>query len=458
MSQSESFPSSSRPAERAAASERRSSYPYRFPRDTRALGGAFGVDENRRRLLRLFTWHRRLSQALGAWTLTIPDFEVKIETGRHIFWHMDAARRLRDRLHEMELLLPAIDEHRDADIDLCIDEMLSATDTPELLAGVHRVFGRALAMACRHHADRTCPVADAPTIRVLRQGLLDLEPMLDWADAAVGAYVDGGVEQDRLAGWEWHLSRLLASVGGICGDETRGIRPASLRSEVVPFARGEVPCRDARFQTFTKTGDYNVADGTPRFEPGEYVDARLRFARTQRDEVDAIEAFGTFLWDIRYQDFQAEYDLARVVWDEARHTEIGFKTLSIMGYDPYELPNRLTSSTCRGPMEPAYAMAEINLFGEVGVLKTINSLIDTAKDRGDQLVVHIADYIRADERTHVRKGRHVLRVMTDLKHQDLELRTRELFTECLVNLGAIEPGQLFGGPLDREEIERLVGE
>ncbi len=458
MPEAEHFPSTSRPHERAAAAQRRSDYPYRFPRDTRPLGGAFPVDANRARLLRMFTWHRRLAQALGAWTLTIPDFEVKIETGRHIFWHMDAARRLRERLHEMELLLPAIDNHRDPDIDRCIDEMLSAADTPELLTGVHRVFGRALETASRHHADRTCRVTDAPTIRVLRQSLLDMEPMREWADAALVAYVDGGIPQERLAAWEWHLSRLLASVGGICGDEPKGAAPAALRSDAVPFERGDVPCRDARFETFTKTGDYNVADGSPRFSAGEYGDARLRFARTQRDEVDAIEAFGTFLWDIRYQDFQAEYDLARVVWDEARHTEIGFKTLSIMGYDPYELPNRLTSSTCRGPMEPAYAMAEINLFGEVGVLKTINSLIDNARERGDDLVVHIADYIRADERTHVRKGRHVLRVMTDLKHQDLELRTRELFTECLVNLGAIPAGQLFGGPLDREEIERLVGE
>ena len=46
----------------------------------------------------------------------------------------------------------------------------------------------------------------------------------------------------------------------------------------------------------------------------------------------------------------------------------------LLGIDPFELRNRLTGSTCRGPMEPPFAMAEINLFGEVGVLKTINSL------------------------------------------------------------------------------------
>ena len=183
----------------------------------------------------------------------------------------------------------------------------------------------------------------------------------------------------------------------------------------------------------------------------------MRFLRTQRDEVDAIEAFGTFLWDIRFRDFQAEYDLARVTWDEARHTEIGHRTLLAAGYDPFELPNRLTSSTCRGPMEPAYAMAEINLFGEVGVLKTIGSLINVAAQRHDDLLYHAADFIRADERTHVRKGRQIIRVMTDLGAQQLEQRTRELFTECLVSLGIVTRDMdVF--TVSREDIEFLVGE
>ena len=120
-----------------------------------------------------------------------------------------------------------------------------------------------------------------------------------------------------------------------------------------------------------------MADGEPRFPTGSYENLAA-ILRTQRDEVDAIEAFGTFLWDIRFRDFQAEYELARVTWDEARHTEIGHRALLAAGYDPFELPNRLTGSTCRGPMEPAYAMAEINLFGEVGVLKTIGELITVA--------------------------------------------------------------------------------
>jgi hypothetical protein len=447
----------SRPAERQAASERRKSYPYSFPRDTRKMGGKFTVEENARRLLRWFYFERRIAHGLGSWALAIPDFEVKIETGRHIFWHMDAARKLRERLTEQEMRPSAIDGFRDTEIDGFIDEMLSASDTPELLVGVHQVIGHALRVAYQHHIDDTCPVTDAPTQRVLRQILLDYEPMLSWAEQAIAAYIDGGVDESRLERWRWHLSRLLVSIGGATGADTRADAPAPLRIDSQPYTRGVTPCRDERFAVFRNTGDYNLADGQPRYEVGSYEDARLRFVRTQRDEVDAIEAFGTFLWDIRFKDFQAEYDLSRITWDEARHTEIGHRTLLAFGYDPYELPNRLTSSTCRGPMEPAYAMAEINLFGEVGVLKTINDLVDKARDRNDSLLSHISDFVRADERTHVRKGQHILKVMTHLGMQDLELRTRELFTECLVNLGVVKTEANFG-IITREELEHYIGE
>jgi hypothetical protein len=451
------IPAVSRPEERTAASGRRDAYPYRFPRDNRKLGGKFDVNENARRLLRYFYIERRLAQGLGSWALSIPDFEVKIETGRHIFWHSDAANRLRTRLHEQEMRLPAIDGFRDAELDVLIEEMLSAAGAPELLVGVHQVLGRALETTYRHHIDDTDPVTDAPTIRLLRQILLDYEPMLAWAEQAIAAYIEGGIDESRLEMWRWHMLRLLQSIGGLSGADERATRPEPLRITAQPYERHTVPLRDSRFVTFANTGDYNIADGEPRHPLETYEDKRLRFVRTQRDEVDAIEAFGTFLWDIRFKDFDAEYELARITWDEARHTETGHRTLLTLGYDPFELPNRLTPSICRGPMEPEYAMTEINLFGEVGVIKTIHELIDEARTRDDSTVAHVSDFIRSDERTHVRKGQHILRVMTDMDMTELQLRTRELFTECLVTLGAYSKG-MDVLTLSRDELERYIGE
>lgn len=451
------YPPSARTEARTAALERKKTFPYRFPHDHRKLGGNFTVKDNAELLLRFFYFERRLSHAIGSWTLSIPEFEVKLEAGRHLFYHMDAARTLRERLTEQEQSPTKIDAYRNEEIDRFVDEMLSAANTPELLVGLHLVAGESLATAYRHHIDDTDPIMDAPTIRALKRILLDYDTMLEWGQAAVDAYVEGGVDEAQLHEWRWHLSRLLTSIGGVTGRDARLAEPKPLRIDAKPYERGTVPLRDSRFVTFKHTGNYDVGDGGARFEEGTYDAQRLRFVRTQRDEVDAIEAFGTFLWDIRFMDFQAEYDLARITWDEARHTESGHRSLQAMGYDPYELPNRLTGSTCRGPMEPAYAMAEINLFGEVGVLKTIGTLIEYARENDDHLLAHIADFIRSDERTHVRKGQTILKVMSNLGMQDLELKTRELFTECLISLGAITSDiDLF--TVSREDLEELVGE
>src|SRR5690349_6408015 len=128
----ETIPTISFSHQRAAAEERRRAFPYRFPRDGRQLGGKYSVAENARRLLRFFYFERRLMQALGAWTLSIPEFEVKLEIGRHIFYHADAARLLRERLSEQELRLADIDGFRDAAIDGFMEEVLCASDAPEL--------------------------------------------------------------------------------------------------------------------------------------------------------------------------------------------------------------------------------------------------------------------------------------------------------------------------------------
>src|ERR1043166_1276119 len=134
---SSTIPTISFAHQKTAAEERRKSYPFRFPRDPRQLGGKYTVQENARRLLRFFYFERRLMQALGAWTLSIREFEVKLEPGRHIFYPGDAARLLRERLNEQETRLKVIDSFRDAEIDRFIEEMLSAESACELLVGVH---------------------------------------------------------------------------------------------------------------------------------------------------------------------------------------------------------------------------------------------------------------------------------------------------------------------------------
>src|SRR5262249_43360824 len=162
------------------------------------------------------------------------------------------------------------------------DELLSAHSGCELLVGAHQVLGRALSTAYRHHIDDTDPVTDASTVRCLRRLLVDYEPMLEWSESAIAAYIEGGIAEPAIAVWCWHLQRLLASIGGVTGRDEPGEAPTPLRIDSKPFTRGTVPLRDVRFDTFKNTGDYDIADAQERFPKDSYENLRLRFIRTQR--------------------------------------------------------------------------------------------------------------------------------------------------------------------------------
>src|SRR5204862_6842699 len=141
---------------------------------------------------------------------------------------------------------------------------------PRFRAGLQHVHGRGSAPAYWHHCDESDQVTDAPTIRSLRRVLTAYEPMLAWAVAPLGAYVDGGVDESALSVWRWHLQRLLASIGGVTADDPQAEPPSPLRGTEKPFERGTVPLRDARFDTFKNTGDYDTADGRERFPKDTY--------------------------------------------------------------------------------------------------------------------------------------------------------------------------------------------
>src|SRR2546430_16009535 len=101
--------------------------------------------------------------------------------------------------------------------------------------------------------------------------------MLEWAEGAIGAYVEGGVSEPGLAVCRWHLQRLLVSIGGETGSDPLAAPPMPLRIDSKPFQRGTVPLRDVRFDTFKNTGDYETAAAPEPVPKASLVNLRLRF-------------------------------------------------------------------------------------------------------------------------------------------------------------------------------------
>jgi hypothetical protein len=432
-------------------------FPYHFPRSPRRLGGELSVEEAAGRLSRLASVHHMLMRTLAAWIIQIPEFEVKIEAAHHLYLHAEAARSIRQRLIELRVPPASLDAHTDERVRMLTAEIELSHDAPELLVATHGVMTKHLLDAVRRYTALTDGLADLPTIRLLRQIESDLVDMQRWGEASIQAYVDGGRDEAPLRLWREHLESLLLHIGGIMGDAPRGEKPA-LRQESEPPFRRRIGCaRDDRFNTFHHTRDYRKADCLIEGDADEYERQRLELIRVQRDEIDAIETFANVLYDLTCAPFDFQMDLARFIWDEARHAEIGHQSLAHLGYDPFEVPCGVIGINVRSPLAPTLALAQISIFGELNIVGPMRRLSQSAYKRNDDMTGITFDFIHADELIHLRRGRAWLKELSpDKDLATLQKQARAVAIERLLEENVI--GEDYAMNLTDAEIGQLIGE
>ncbi len=430
---------------------------YDFPPDPREIGGAYTVEENAKLLLRYFYFERLLLRAHAGWLMGTPEFEVKVEYGRHIYYHSEAAMAFYRRLTELRISAETADAFSDADIDLFFSEVIHAESPAHFLAAVYGVLVPHLIGAYQTHLTSTDQVADAPTVRLLKQILGDYTEMYLWGKEALQAYITGGYDGSNVVFSQMHIEQVLASIGGITGKEEKAPVPPELRSAGKgAFERSFVATRDPRFTTFEHTYDYRKADeGKIEYE-SDYEETQLDLIRSQRDELDAIETFCNVLYEIRSVPFGFDYDLARIIYDETRHTELGHKALVQKGFDPFDLANRLLGIKVRTKMSPEISLAEINLFGEANIVQEVAKQSKAGYKKKD-ITGMLFDYVNADERTHLQKGSHWLKFLfkTD-SIPEIEAITKEKAIERLIELGIIDHEVAL--TISHKELAKIIGE
>ena len=431
---------------------------YNFPKDARRLGGDFTVEENAGRLLRFFLFERNILRAIAGWSMGTPEFEVKVEFGRHIYYHAEAGMKIRTRLSELRTAEETTDKFQSDDIAEFFAELIYSESPAHFVAALYGVVLPHLKQAYQEHSAHTDQVADAPTVRMIKQILVDYDEMIAWGAGAIQAYIHGGYEEAALHKWQYHIDKLLRSFGGVSGESSSVTRPEKLRSAgKPPFERSFIATRDPRFGTFEHTYEYHVADNGQLQYETDFDKTRLTLVRTQRDEMDAIETFGNVLYEIRDVPFGFDYDLARIIWDETRHTELGHKSMEALGYNPYDLLNRLLGIKVRTKMPALYSFAEINLFGEANIVQEVLRYAREAYERGDDLTGCVFDFVNADERTHLSKGVHWLKhIFKTDSVQEIEQKTKQVAIDRLLELGIIDHEVAL--TISHRELAKIIGE
>src|SRR5512141_3232899 len=127
----------------------------------------YSVDENVERLLRYHWIEKRLSEIVDATLAAVPEWEVKGAFALHQWLDSEHADALRNRIREMRHPMPRVDEAPDAALEARLQQIAAATTTLELLTGLLEIR-RGLLRDYREHYEKSNPVVDHPTRRVLR--------------------------------------------------------------------------------------------------------------------------------------------------------------------------------------------------------------------------------------------------------------------------------------------------
>lgn len=397
-------------------------YRYSFPTTTRALGGGFGVDEASRRLICAFNLHTMNVKAIAGWLISVPEYEIKIELAHHLYMHAEAARNLRERLYELRVPRAKTEVITTPVAELLVREVKLAKSTRDFVEG-QLILIETVSSFYRDYEQETDQLLDLPSLRVLQIIRNDLEGMSSWCRGVSAEFkrVDG--PSDEIESWCNLLRSLVEAAGGLAGEITREAQQAeTLRINSEGDFRRQFACkRDERFSTFHHTRQYSDDAMGPNGEAlSDYLSKRLEVIRTQRDEMDAVETFANVLFDLERPPFELMLALARFIWDEARHSEMGQKTLQALGYDPFAIPCGIIGINVRSPLPPLLAFAQINTFGELNQVGGLKALSNRAHEQGDTATGRSVDFVHADEMLHLREGRKWLRKLLEQSGTSLE--------------------------------------
>src|SRR5487761_2803155 len=197
--------------------------------DPRTVGGAFGVDENARRIIHYRFAENVCMTTASGWASTMPAMKAKFALGEHGYHDSVHAYWLGQRLPELRVTEgmdqetpPTLRSSYKAEppnesfLKFC-EAMQLQTDPLLRLVGLYRVMKTHLAVYYRHHRQVTDQVCDAPTVRILDHILLEEEAHLHWGQAIYEEMADTPQRRREALGWQAVLEDLLVKSGGVTG-------------------------------------------------------------------------------------------------------------------------------------------------------------------------------------------------------------------------------------------------
>ena len=353
-----------------------------------AMGDGLGVDECVRRLKRFHYILKRLHRIFNDRLTAEPIYELKMGFSLHSFLCAELATGLRQRIGEMREPPLGLDVVPCEALEVLFDEIANAVDTQELVLGLYEIVLPALKTEVEQYCSDTHPLADAPTRRLLRAGLLDLEDMVIY-----GAQV---LEALDVEGNQWSANLGKAWEGELIEREY-SLEPKNFDG---------FPRRDERFPD-----PYNMGVNAEVFLYDEDMPAQaktlLMFYKRLR-EIDVPEMMASIIAETEGKPWGYYRDMTRQLWDESRHAMMGEVGFAQAGVDwPRQVMVNFTWSLALNTQLDPKERHAVLYFIEQGLMPKTGKRYEweVAKESGNTLSALFQDFDWADEVLHARVGR-----------------------------------------------------
>lgn len=370
----------------------------------RAMSPGITVDESAGRLKRLHYALKRLHQLLTARITAEPIYEIKAALSLHAHLCAEHVGAIRKRVGEMREPPLGLEVVPDENLELFFDEILGSPSSEELVAGVYGIALPAVRKSLQSHMTDTHPIADAPSVRVCRFALLEVEDMLKFGERAVSCLIADETHRD-MGAWLKLLHSALAAAGGIDGVDTPSGDTVQRHYSASSYEYDGVPKRDDRF-----IDPYNAGVNPEAFLYDEEMPDKAKIVMMYYKrfrEVDVPEMMASIISETPDKPWDYYQDLTRQLWDEARHSLLGEVGFASLGIDWSQIPINFTWSLNVNTQLEVWQRHAVLFFIEQGLMPKTGKRyeFEVGVKSGEPLSRVMQDFDWADEVLHAAIGR-----------------------------------------------------
>jgi hypothetical protein len=353
-----------------------------------------GVEQSVERLRRMEYFLRRLHMLSARFLPTVPEWEAKCGLGIHSWIDAEACGAIRTRINELRQPSLRFDTSPDEQLTTLFNEVAEADSSTELFAALEVVRADLLA-AIDEYIELANPLADFPSVFLLRRTRTEQDDILRWTRAALSALVSH--YEQRPDGWRSHIRALLRNPDQV---------DVELRCAQGPRAVDVTPRRDERFtdafNTSAKIDTYYADQSRPADERA------FALAYKRLREMDVPEWMGPILSSATERPWEYHLDLSRQLCDETRHAMMGEVILRSHGVPHYSFPVPINAvEALNSEFDPREA--HLLLWGIEQSLMPADTgkryEYEVVTEYGDPLISTFQDFDWADEVVHVKIGR-----------------------------------------------------